>query len=368
MAPKLDSFEKACLRADYERANKTAGNGGSQAFPVVLSSAMFVSVFVPPEYIIAGILQRRFIYSFTGATGAGKTAIMLFLAVHVALGRDISPQHEVERGRVLYLAGENPTDCQMRWIAMAQQFDFDPDEIEVHFIPGVFRISEARTFLETEIEAIDGVSLVLIDTSSAYFEGEDENHNKQAGDHARLLRSLTTLPGGPCVVVACHPPKNATETNLQPRGGGAFIAEMDGNLTAKNDDGSVEFHWQGKFRGPDFAPISFELRQVTHQQLKDQRDRLLPTIIARHLSDSAKEDVAKAKDASTIELLKLIARNPKATLTELALMLNWKMKDGTAYKMRVKRCLTDLAADKLIRRRLRKWELTKDGEKVAAEG
>jgi hypothetical protein len=111
-----------CLRADFARANKTASNGGAQSFPTVLSSAAFVSIFTPPEYTIAGILQRRFIYSFTGATGAGKTAIMLLLAAHVALGRNISPQHEVEKGRVLYLAGENPTDCQMRWIAMAQQF------------------------------------------------------------------------------------------------------------------------------------------------------------------------------------------------------------------------------------------------------
>jgi hypothetical protein len=97
MPPKLDSFEKACLRADFERASRTAGNGGMQAFLPVLSSAMFVSLFDPPEYIVAGILQRRFVYALTGATGAGKTAIMLTLAAHVALGRNISPQYEVKR-------------------------------------------------------------------------------------------------------------------------------------------------------------------------------------------------------------------------------------------------------------------------------
>ena len=209
-----------------------AANGGGRR-PMVLSSAAFVASFEAPEYTVAGILQRRFIYSFTGQTGGGKTAIMLTLAAHVALGRNISPQHEVEKGRVLYLAGENPVDVQMRWIAMAQQFDFDPDDADVWFIPGAFRISEVRDYLEAEVEAIDGVSLVLVDTSAAYFEGEDENNNQQAGAHARLLRGLTDLPGGPCVVVATHPPKSASDSNLQPRGGGAFIAEMDGNLTAR---------------------------------------------------------------------------------------------------------------------------------------
>ena len=366
MAAKLDSFDKAGLRADLKAADKPAANGGARP-PAVLSSAEFVAGFTPPEYIIAGILQRRFIYSLTGATGAGKTAIMLSLASHVALGRNISPQHEVERGRVLYLAGENPVDVQMRWIAMAQQFDFEGQDVEVYFISGTFRISDMREHLESEIAAIGGVALVLIDTSTAFFEGEDENSNTQAGTHARMLRELTDLPGGPCVVVACHPPKSASDGNLQPRGGGAFIAEMDGNLTARNDDGSVEFHWQGKFRGPDFAPFSFELQQVTHQLLKDQRGRSLPTIIARHLSDTAKESIAKANDASQIELLKLIAKHPKASLTDLANMLGWKMKDGQPYKMRAKRGIAELQKAKLIKKVFGKWELTKDGEKAATE-
>jgi hypothetical protein len=64
------------------------------------------------------------------------------------------------------------------------------------------------------------------------FEGKEENENKQLGDHARLLRSLIdTIPGGPCVVAACHPTKNAGADELLPRGGGAYLAEVDGNLT-----------------------------------------------------------------------------------------------------------------------------------------
>ena len=98
---------------------------------------------------------------------------------------------------------------------------------------------------------------------------------------------------------------------------------MDGNLTARNDDGSIELHWQGKFRGPDFAPISFELRQVTHQDLKDQRGRFLPTVIARYISDDAKESIAKAHNADEDRLLRLIAKHPKASLTELATMMGW---------------------------------------------
>jgi len=56
------------------------------------------------------------------------------------------------------------------------------------------------------------------------------------------MRSLTELQGGPTVLVLCHPTKNATADNLIPRGGGSFIAEIDGNLCARKSDSAVELH------------------------------------------------------------------------------------------------------------------------------
>src|SRR5262249_19301658 len=41
------------------------------------------------------------------------------------------------------------------------------------------------------------------------------------------------LPGGPTTIINCHPTKNATDDNLLPRGAGAFLAEVDGNLTRR---------------------------------------------------------------------------------------------------------------------------------------
>ena len=115
------------------------------------SSAQFIEGFIPPDYVLDGILQRRFVYSLTGRTGSGKTAIVLLIAASVASGRSIGA-HELQTGRVLYFAGENPDDIRMRWIAMAQHMDFDVNEIEVCFIPGTFKISEiaAQVALEAK--------------------------------------------------------------------------------------------------------------------------------------------------------------------------------------------------------------------------
>ncbi len=338
-------------------------NGAGRVGPLIRSSADFVAGFTPPDYLLDGILQRRFCYSLTATTNTGKTAILLMVAAHVALGRPIGDR-DVERGRVLFLSGENPDDVRMRWIAMAQQYDFDIDDIGVHFIPGTFRISETKEAIQAELEEIGGVSLVVVDTSAAYFEGDDENNNQQARDHARMLRSLTEVLGGPCVLVACHPTKNASDDNLLPRGGGGFVNEIDGNLTARRSDSAVEVHWQGKFRGPDFTPMSFQLRTVTHERLKDHKGRLLPTVVASHLSEIAQQEMATVARSREDALLRTLRDHPNASQAELARLLDWRTRDGQPYKMLVNRILLGLLKAKLITKERRGHALTAKGLKA----
>jgi AAA domain len=314
--------------------------------------------------VLDGILQRRFCYSFTGKTGAGKTAILLRTSAHVWLSQLLG-EREVAQERVLYFAGENPTDIQMRWIALAQQMGFDINAIGALHPRDIQNLGAPRAHPERGREGRRDFTLVNVDTSAAYFEGDNENDNRQQGEHARRLRGLTTMPGGPCLIVACHPPKNAGDDNLQPRGGGAFIAEMDGNLTArKHDNGTVEMHWQGKFRGPDFAPLPWQLRTVTHERLKDTKGRLIPTVVASYLSAAAQEEMATAAQSKDNQLLALLIDHGSASMTELATLLHWSMKDGSPYKMMVSRALDRLQADKLIRKDGRGFVLTNAGHKA----
>jgi len=327
------------------------------------SSAQFTGSFVPPDPLISGILQRRFIYALTGHTGRGKTAVALLFAAHVALGRRLGDL-DVEQGRVLILAGENPTDAKMRWIALSQQMQFDRNEIDVHWIEGVFKVSEAFEQIHREVQELGGVDFIIIDSSAAFFEGDDENNNKQQAVHAKRLRDLTHLPGGPCVLVLCHPPKNAGDDNLQPRGGGSYVAEMDGNLTVTKDDMAVELHWQTKLRGPDFAPVNFLLRSVTHEELKDTKGRLIPTIVAEHLSDIAQEEMTKASRCDEDLALQALASNPGASFAELAASLGWYAKNGKPNRSKAQRTLGRLLRNKLIKKDRGRYKITEKGQKI----
>jgi AAA domain len=331
---------------------------------LIVSSADFIAGFVPPDYLIDGLIQRRFCYSITAPTGSGKTAIALLLSASVALGLPIG-EYNVERGRVLYLAGENPDDVRMRWLAMADSMEFDIGTIDVHFLPGAFKLSPIEGRIRAEIEKIGPVVLVVVDTSAAYFEGDAENDNVQMGAHARRMRTLVTLPGEPCVLLACHPVKNAGPDNLIPRGGGAFIAEVDGNLTCSKSDSVVTVHWQGKFRGPDFAPIPFHLMTATTPALKDSKGRLIPTVVAKPLSEAERSHAEANSRSDEDALLIAIADNERASMAGLATALHWVTKDGKPYKARVQRSSERLKRGGYVKMERGSLALTEKGKAEA---
>ena len=355
---------------DNESDGRLNGNENTSPRPPLLSKADFLKGFTPPDSLIKGILQRRFVYSFTGRTGDGKTAIALLLARLVSDRSEKNPmlgRHRVKHGTVIYFAGENPDDLRMRMIAedLLANRDGSADTIEV--IPGTFEIdamlNECKTWCETNGTGID---LVIVDTSAAYFFGQDENNNPQMGAHARKLRALTALPGGPCVLVLCHPIKNATEpAHLLPRGGGAFIAEVDGNLTAWRTDELTELYWHGKIRGPGFEPIAFRLEKITCPELVDGDGEALPTVRAVPVSDNDQENLTRAARKDE-DVLLIALLEPGRSVAQLAAACEWQTPSGEPYKSKIQRRIAGLEKSGLVRKARGVWELTDKGKTAAS--
>jgi hypothetical protein len=218
--------------------------------------------------------------------------------------------------------------------------DFDPATIPVHFRRGRFKLSKKMDQLRVETDQLGGVDFIIVDGSTAFFEGDDENSNAQAGTHAIRLRELTTLKGEPGVLVLCHPPKNAGDDNLQPRGGGAMIAEWDGNLTATKDGAVTTIHWQIKIRGPDFTPLSFLLRTV--ERLVSKTGKLMPTVIAEPLSEAREEEMRKIARNEEDLVLEEISNHPHSSQADIARHLGWLNLKGEIQKAKVHRIVKEL--------------------------
>ena len=348
---------------DAAGAAYNAANG-----PRILTGAAFMARHVPPVWLIDGIVQRSRLYACTSLTGHGKTAVWLFNACMIHAGRPIG-NLDVFQGNTLFLAGENPADLEARMIGLAKAFNLKR-ELLPYVLPGGFPLTgQEGEALKKSIDSL-GVPLALIvgDTASSFFPGDDENNNVQNGGYARTLRGFTEqCPGKPAVVALCHPIKNASKTNLLPRGGGAFLNELDGNLTLWSESrGEVtELHWQGKIRGPDFSPFGYRLRPVP-TGLLDEKKREEMTIIADPMSDEAVANHAQQSLANEDVVLRLIHDHPDWSFTQIATHAGWVDETGRPEKWRTQRAVASLAEDKLVQQ-LRKggrWQLTEKGGKV----
>jgi hypothetical protein len=268
--------------------------------------------FVAPLYLWEDILIKRFCYSMTAATGTGKTAVGMLLAAHVAIGQALCGK-DVERGTVIYLAGENPTDVQMRFFGMCQTMTLDPDKLDIHIIEGVVDISKHADQIRAECKA-DNLepSLVIVDTAAAYFQGDNANDNVQAGNYARSLRDLCKLPGEPCVLILCHPVKGATTIDqMIPVGGGAFLNEVDGNIALAQVNGLIGAQPIGKFRGVWFSPLHFRTRVVDdHPRLKNDNGKQMKTVVAFAVSEQAAVASEMENETNEERLLQDIQDHP----------------------------------------------------------
>ena len=216
-------------RRRNQPANTNNDTKDLNAKPLVVSSKDFIQSFVPPDYLIDGLIQRRFLYSLTGNTGAGKTAIALRLGAHVALGEPLG-DYEIEKGRAL-----------------------------------------------------------------------------------------------------------------------------------------SELHWQGKFRGPEFEPISFELHLIEAKKLTDSKGRPIRTVLALPLSEEDRAALEARQDQDGNFILTLMSSKPGLSLMDMAKALAWKNAKGQPDKRRIQKGVERLRRSKraAFDTNTKRYKLTENGKHAA---
>jgi hypothetical protein len=285
------------------------------ASPNVVGWDDFLKDSKPPFYIVQRMLQAGSLYAFTASWGAGKTAVGVTIAMHVAAGLPLGPI-KVARSKVLYLCGENPDDVKLRARATAMRFNIDWNELRgwMHFTKRPFAIDNPTALAAFVADAAPHgpFGLVIVDTGPAHSEAEDENDNRQMHKLAMALRDLmapladTQTNRAPATMVLMHPAKTAKRDEITARGGGAFLGSVDGELLgwrAEPEDPVEVFHRQ-KFRGPGFKPMFFNLERHTFDAaaVKDNFGDGVTAVIAVLSDEQPEKRPSKITGAALIAL------------------------------------------------------------------
>lgn len=204
-------------------------NGRRRFQPMTRAEAANIK---PPEPLIEGVLQRGTKARLSGASGAGKTWVILDMAAHVQNGmawRGLP----TKQGRVLYVAAEGAPSFDLRMSAWELQYGVGAD---VHLVPEAPQVLD-ETWAEMigEIVTAGGYDLVIFDTQGAITVGTEENSNRDANVAQARLSDVIKATGA-AVLLVHH---TGWEEGDRPRGASAMYGGMDTELVLSRSGRSL---------------------------------------------------------------------------------------------------------------------------------
>lgn len=304
----------------------------------------FVGETVTIEFLIDDMLRRGYLYTLTGRTGSSKTGTAILLAMHLAEGRAFG-RNECMKGSVLYIAAENAEDVRGRFRVQRSHGRWADEVLDsIHVIDQSFLLAQRAPELHKIITDLRAV-FVVVDTDAAVSlqGGTSENDNGVRIDHAKQLRALTLLPSRPTVLDLCHPTGSAGKDNLVPRGGSAFLNEIDGNLCQWRDGTSIEL-WthDEKFRGSPYSITLFSTL-VTSDAVTDTKGRQIAIPLVELPATQGTADFAHVNAINDRSLLlKTMLMYPAFNQTSLANEMGWKTRNGEVDKPKISRLMKKL--------------------------
>jgi KaiC/GvpD/RAD55 family RecA-like ATPase len=182
-----------------------------------------------PLWQIKGLFHQQSIVMLVAPSGDGKSMVALDIAVVVAEG-GFWRGRKVTKGKVVYVVAEGAGTFSKR-LAAIQQHRGDELPENLAIIPAAPNLSSADD-VETLIEAIGDVDLIIFDTLAQCAYGIDEN-SSQMGQIINSVQRIQQATGA-TVLLVHHMGKDASKGA---RGWSGIYAAMDTviSITRKDD-------------------------------------------------------------------------------------------------------------------------------------
>ena len=309
----------------------------------------FLNDIPAPVWSVRPVFQSAQLVSLTAPTNHGKSAFNMMLAVGIVTGRSIGP-FKFQRGKVLMLLGENVYNARVQLRAAFIKYNVPEnlwDDVVVYPVCNPIMRAQKEVVREVIDRELGHFEVVIVDTSAAYFGGDDDNSNTDQRAHAASMRALVCKElGFPTVIVNCHPTKSATRDNLLPRGGGAFLAEIDSNVTLWNDHELLTISYT-KLRGPPFEPI---IMQMSSQTVGFHGGEFMEVPVAMGMTE---EELARARMAYMSQedlLVNAIRELPDGTISDWATACAWVTPTGEPNRMQLNRVMKRLLSEGRVKK------------------
>ena len=168
----------------------------------------FASATAAP-WIVKGVLPQAGLAVIYGASGAGKSFVVLDLVLAIARGLPWRGR-KVKQGRVAYVAAEGADGFRKRLAAYAQHHKVDLVDVPMGVLngaPNLMDVKDAKDLAAGVLAAGESTTVIVVDTLAQTTPGANENAGEDMGKalgHCKRLHELT----GALVVLIHHSGKD----------------------------------------------------------------------------------------------------------------------------------------------------------------
>ena len=212
-----------------------------------------------PGWIIKGVLPRAELVVVFGASGSGKSFVVLDMAAAIARGEPWRG-HRTRQGRVVYIMAEGGGGYRKRVQAYAQHHGIDLATLDlgvIHAVPNLLQKADALDVAKA-VEAFGPTDVVVVDTFAQVTPGANENAGEDIGkalSHCRGIHRKT----GATVLLVHHSGKDAGKGA---RGWSGLRAAADAEIEVLASPAGRSIRVSKQKDGDDQGEWGFELTVV----------------------------------------------------------------------------------------------------------
>lgn len=212
-----------------------------------------------PGWVIKGLIPHADLGVVYGASGAGKSFIVLDMAMAIARGvpwRGL----RVRQGKIVYIVAEGAGGFRNRVEAYCLQHGISRDDLPLLIldaVPNLLDVKQVKFLCET-IEAEGGVSVIICDTFAQMTPGANENAGEDMGKAISNIRHVGRKVGAVTILVH-HSGKDAAKGA---RGWSGIRAAADFEMEVTRDGEHRTLNTTKQKDADDSASWGFTLERV----------------------------------------------------------------------------------------------------------
>jgi hypothetical protein len=279
-----------------------------------------------PRWIVPDLLMEGALALVVGASGAGKSFFLTYLAIFIATGRRWpGAKTATQRQPVIYVLGEGQRSFKHRVLALALKLGID-DLDDLYFVldaPQFSKSGDVDTLIARIKELkLQGPITVIIDTLARSAVGVDENSAMETGELIANATRLQTLTNA--TVIFAHHTGKAGDIE---RGSSAIGAAMDTKIQiARDSERAIRVSCTKQKDAEPFAPMTFRLESFALG--RDSSNTPITSCVLEPC------DVASETDAVALPVLQMLASFPNATALTGAWRRKMKLPERTFERRR----------------------------------